>query len=333
MKLHAFGAVALVAMSLSACGGDGTGTNNTTTGDGGTTPPTGLSTVTGRWSAVMTGTSVDLYGIYGSAANSLVAVGPQTIRRFNGTAWSAGPDTEYTLKGVGGAGASTFIVGITVPKAGSADTGMGVILRLMGTTLMGMRHPTPMAQYAMVWARAENDAWAVGQDIVVHWDGTNWVNTSMMGIMQGPMSNPASDLYAVWASGPNDVRAVGKKVYRWDGATWTNEPQPGNDYYYGIWGTGPRDVWMVGSGVGRHYNGTEWSDVRVGTQSTLRAIWGAAANDIWAGGDGGVMVHWDGARWTAFPSGTTQTIRAIVGFGAGDIWAVGQGGACVHYTR
>lgn len=328
MKLHAFGAVTLSTMSLLGCG-DGTSSNNTT--DGGTNP-TGTTTVTGHWTSVATGTTVDLYGVYGAATNSLVAVGPQTIRRFNGTAWSAGPDSELTLRGIGGAGASTFIIGITVPEAGSADTGMGVILRMMGTTLTMQSNPAPTAQYLNVWARAADDAWAVGQDVAVHWDGMRWVNTASMGIMQGPMSSPASDLYAVWGAAADDVRVVGKKVYHWDGAAWTSEVQPGNDYYYGIWGSGARDVWMVWLSIRQHYNGTEWSDVRVGTRAPCGRSGERLQNDIWAGGDGGVMVHWDGARWQSYPSGTTRR-SAIWGFGAGDIWAVGQGGACVHYTR
>lgn len=325
MRLHA---LTLAAMALLGCGGGGSTT--TPTGDSGTNTMT--TTVNGHWASVMIGTSVDLYGLYGSGARSLIAVGPQTIRMWNGSAWSAGPDTELTLRGVGGAGATTFIIGMTVPPNGSAETGMGVILRLMSTAATEVNNPAPAIQFTQAWGRADNDIWAIGQDSALHWNGSTWMNTASLGLMQGPMSSPASDLYAVWGIAADDIRAVGKLVYHWNGSAWTQEPQPGNDYYYGIWGSSARDVWMVGSGVARHWNGTEWSDVRVGTQNILRAIWGVAANDIWAVGDNGTIVHYDGARWTAIPSGTTQTLRAVWGSSASDVWAVGQSGACVHYT-
>ena len=33
--------------------------------------------------------------------------------------------------------------------------------------------------------------------------------------------------------------------------------------------------------------------------NTLRAVWGAASNDVWAAGDAGTLLHFDGANWSA----------------------------------
>ncbi|MBI5514764.1 MAG: hypothetical protein HY909_13395 [Deltaproteobacteria bacterium] len=342
--LAALGALATAA----SCGGNSPGISNpgtdsgTVLPDGRVIPPPppppgdgGTTTVTGRWMAVPTGTNADLYGVYGTSATELLAVGAFVTRRYNGSAWSEGPspsagETRVTLRAIHGADGTAVAVGNTEPTAGSAKTGVPVFLRAMGMGLSPVMHNAAGVQLHGIYFRSAMEGWAVGENGAFQWNGMRWTSTAMMGLRG---SSPTPDLYAVWASGPNDVRAVGNSVYRWDGTTWTAEPQPGSDFYFGIWGSGPSDVWIVGSGVARRWNGTEWRDVRTGAQGRLLAIWGAAANDVWAVGEMGTIVHFDGARWTAIPSGTTQNLRALWGRSASDIWAVGEMGACVRYTR
>ena len=72
--------------------------------------------------------------------------------------------------------------------------------------------------------------------------------------------------------------------------------------------------------------------VLTGSLSALYGVWGTAANDVWAVGQGGTILHWDGARWSTIPSGTTETLRSIWGSSPTDIWAVGERGTAVHYT-
>jgi hypothetical protein len=67
---------------------------------------------------------------------------------------------------------------------------------------------------------------------------------------------------------------------------------------------------------------------------TLRAIWGPAADDIWAVGDYGTIMHYDGLTWQlALRAGTltTQDFYAVYGVSATDIWAVGTSGTLAHY--
>ena len=72
------------------------------------------------------------------------------------------------------------------------------------------------------------------------------------------------------------------------------------------------------------------SDPHIDTQ--LNGVWGAAANDIWAVGDGGVIVHFNGVDWSTIPSGTTENLSSIWGSGPNDIWAGGDSGILLHYT-
>ena len=58
-------------------------------------------------------------------------------------------------------------------------------------------------------------------------------------------------------------------------------------------------------------------------------MWGAAADDVWAVGDGGTLAHYDGATWSAVASPTTQPLNAVWGSGPGDVWVAGY--AKLHY--
>lgn len=60
--------------------------------------------------------------------------------------------------------------------------------------------------------------------------------------------------------------------------------------------------------------------------SSLRAIWGSSANDIWAGGDGGTLLHYDGATWATVDSGTTEPLVSLWGSARNDVWAVTNDG-------
>lgn len=294
--------------------------------DGGVLPdvPTmGTGMVRGTWTAMRTGATETLTGLWGPNASSVIAVGVQTIARWNGTAWSV-TASPLALRGISGTSAtSAWVSGITVPTNGSGKRGLGVFLRWNGTAF-AQSMPLTALNLSAVWARADNDVFAVGETAAAHWNGTAWTNISM-GIPAGV------ELYSVWGSSASDVRAVGVGVYRYTGSGWAAETAAGTGSYLGIWGSGANDVWIVGPSAARHFNGTAWSTVLTGTLSRLNGIWGAAANDVWAVGDGGVLVHYDGARWSTITSPTTATLRAVWGSAANDVWAVGDNGVAIHY--
>jgi hypothetical protein len=81
-----------------------------------------------------------------------------------------------------------------------------------------------------------------------------------------------------------------------------------------------------------HWDGMSWTTVSP-TPATeqLDAIWGSAADDVWAVGFGGRAVHWDGMNWTSFSAGN-QRLTSIFGFSATDIWAVGNSGTIEHFN-
>src|SRR5207253_1401967 len=66
----------------------------------------------------------------------------------------------------------------------------------------------------------------------------------------------------------------------------------------------------------------------------LRAVWAApedAAEELWAVGDGGVILRSSGGTIGEVPSGTGRNLYAIWGAAADDLWTVGQWGEVLHF--
>src|SRR6185436_15708151 len=69
-----------------------------------------------------------------------------------------------------------------------------------------------------------------------------------------------------------------------------------------------------------HWDGKTWAFVDSGTPNRLDAIWGSAANDVWAAGNG-TIVHWDGVRWSpSFQPPYLLDVTSIAGSGPNDVW-------------
>jgi hypothetical protein len=143
--------------------------------------------------------------------------------------------------------------------------------------------------------------------LIEHWDGTAWTVVPSPG-----GTRPESELYAVSASGPNDVWATGDSydahgsdslVEHWDGTSWSVVPsldgsKPSTTLYSTL-ALSPSNVWAVGS---------TYDPVAVSYLTFTE--------------------HWDGAAWTIVPSPNPgqlyDQLFGVAGFAGGDVWAVGQ---------
>ena len=184
-----------------------------------------------------------------------------------------------------------------------------------------------------VWARP-NDVWAVGYagsaGQIWHNDGTGW-----------KMSDPpvgTGVLYGVWASGANDVWAVGTfgtTLHRTAAGTWLSVPSGFNDTLSGVWGGGPDDVWAVGNGgtILRWGPATgAWARVTSSTTTDLLSVSGSGSTERWAVGIGGVTLRTGatGLTWAATDSPSTNLLYGVASIAATDVWTVGAEGV-FHY--
>jgi all-beta uncharacterized protein len=137
-------------------------------------------------------TGVDFYGVWGSSATNVYAVGEfGTVVHWDGAVWSPvdGIPTLHTLNAIWGASATdVFVVG---------DSGR--ILHYDGTSWTVQ--PTPTAQHlTAVWGANGTDVFAVGVNgTILHYDGIVWTPQD---------SGTTTALFGAWGAGGR-VYAVG----------------------------------------------------------------------------------------------------------------------------
>lgn len=172
-----------------------------------------------------------------------------------------------------------------------------------------------------VWVADTGEIVAVGEGASVHLDGSTWT--------QHPFATGFTvDAHAVWGTNSNDLWAATNYpggptgvVMRFNGTQWAgaNSPFLGNNLLYDIWGTDSSNVFVVGgAGTILRWNGTDWNQTTVGTDTFVRVL-GTAANNVFAL-SGSELYHFDGSDWTL-----VNATPAPTGFFA-DMWfdATGQ---------
>ncbi len=124
--------------------------------------------------------------------------------------------------------------------------------------------------------------------------------------------------------------AAGEGACSPDGWCW-QWPTPCGEDLRALWGAAPDDIRAVGDG-GRilHWDGSGWSPVSSGTRVDLRAVWGADSEHVWAVGEG-ALLRWDGDSWSAEQGVVPGFLLAVHGRAADDVWAAGRRGTLLHY--
>jgi hypothetical protein len=163
-----------------------------------------------------------------------------------------------------------------------------------------------------VWGTSSSDVWAAGYSTILHYAGSSW----SVSYTPTPVDNAL--ILAGWSSSPTDAWAMGSagipgKAFHYNGSAWAPAATPtvGTS---AVWGTGPTNVWAVGvpaccvncvvvtpcsangtvqdldSGV-RHWDGSAWTSVDVGSSKYRYGIWASSASDIWIVGEAGSIVR------------------------------------------
>jgi hypothetical protein len=172
-------------------------------------------------------------------------------------------------------------------------------------------------------------------------------------VISTPDPNFNNGLFAVSASSPTDIWAVGESVVHFDGTKWTAftpAEQRHISSLNGVVAVSPTLAWaggIVGAGSGapnqiiEQWNGAQWNvfpgpKFPAGGQPAIYAMTSTSANDIWAIGslladDGQLLYflfeHYDGSSWTFTSSLSGDAF--LMGASAdatNDVWAVGFNG-------
>jgi hypothetical protein len=178
-----------------------------------------------------------------------------------------------------------------------------------------------------VWGASAFDAFAVGDGVITHYDGSAWSAATL---------GATSALRDVWGTSGTNVYAVGDDgvILHYDGGGWSAAAAFA-PLLTSIWGTSAGDVYAAGNtGELFHEGGMGWSQVDGPESLQLTDVWGEGGvlfaveprANITTGigvGPAGRIHLFDGAQWrVTVDSLFTRPVR-LWGTSSRDVFAVG----------
>lgn len=210
--------------------------------------------------------------------------------------------------------------------------------------------PNDGSKLTALKARSQNDAWAVGDGFLLHWNGKKWK------LVVTDFVNHNFTLYDVAVVAENDVWVAGyykasnvpgkgikPLLAHWNGRQWslsTSPSFPALGVIYTIAAISPNDIWATGNSQDGqddnpaplilHWDGQQWSSVsyQKRTDTSGAAFYAMAAlseNDVWLVGSNAykrqnqnqpngletLIEHWDGTSWKIVPSPNPDSISYL----------------------
>ncbi|MFB6371915.1 MAG: hypothetical protein ABEN55_02085 [Bradymonadaceae bacterium] len=109
-----------------------------------------------------------------------------------------------------------------------------------------------------------------------------------------------------------------------DGWCWYR-PKPHGHTIRDLWVADKNDMYAVGNdGLVMHDDGSGWAPVSVPTDADLFAIWPDGQGGAWVVGRGGTIVRYDGSRWRSVSSPVSADLYSVWGTGPDEVWAGGD---------
>ncbi len=130
-----------------------------------------------------------------------------------------------------------------------------------------------------IWASSPTNVYVVGhndqggQGTMFRYDGNKWRAVDLGSIIIGGIS-----LSAVYGFGPNDIYAVGERIY--------DNPTPPPNF--------------LDSSLIIRFDGVSWREVKINKKRALYSIHGSNPSSIVAVGHDGTLYYFNGANWRLF---------------------------------
>ncbi len=259
-----------------------------------------------RWSSQASTTDEPLRAVWGSSAGDVYAVGGDgTVLHSGdrGASWKKQTTNSISLLfGVSGSGASdVYAVGTLGTALHTSDGGATWTTYKTGTYLP--IHAIHAAAPGRLVAAAGDDL--AGSQVLAAAPSDQWAVQAALGEISVPRPQQVEpvELMGIWGAG-DDLVAVGENELVGGGSIVLRSSDGGKSWTKKL------------DDVGEH----------------LTAVWGSAANDLYAVGFRGTIVHSSdgGASWSPLQSGTDATLYAVWGSGADDVYVVGDLGTILH---
>ncbi len=175
---------------------------------------------------------------------------------------------------------------------------------------------------------------------LAHFDGEAWSFTPAAEL---DVPGGVGERHLVLVSGPSSQDLCigghdgaeldqGGFIARRDGDAWirVDTPEPPA----AMWAAAAADVWIAFSRFRppgdhdwflAHWDGEAWQEYAAPVGAVIRDLHAVAADDVWACGDGGLLMHWDGSAWAEHPSGVDADLFAFSARGSDALWVAGMG--------
>ncbi|MCR4317565.1 MAG: fibronectin type III domain-containing protein [Planctomycetes bacterium] len=283
------------------------------------------------------GTTLDLYGVWGSSATNVYSVGapagttsaPTMLNSSNsGTTWtSIGAQLPSAvagayLIGIGGSSASEIL---------AVGTG-GTVVSYNGTAWSDLTASSTTA----------NQLWKVqfvsaGNAYITGINGTLIAYSS--GAFSSATTTATLSLWGLWNdSNTVYVTGTGGLILSNGGSGSTFTAQSSSvtqDVLWDVYALSANEVFVCGdNGTILHTTngGTSWTTENTGTANHW-GLWGTSATNMYICGSSGTILHrGSSGTWSTLTSGTTNALFEIWGSGANDIWICGPSGLLLHST-
>ncbi|MBM4194387.1 MAG: hypothetical protein FJ202_08430 [Gemmatimonadetes bacterium] len=172
--------------------------------------------------------------------------------------------------------------------------------------------------WATCWG-AGTTIWAVGDASVAQC-------TIGAGCTHTPIGTGA--LYGVWASGANNVWAVGAggRILRNTGTGWNAVTSPTSRALYRVHGSAPDHIYAVGDSVMLQFDGSQWATVKLDSQlsdalryagsvaPTKAGLFVRSKDEFYVAGNRRI-VRWNGFEWDSFALGKEHRPFAALSIG------------------
>ncbi len=227
--------------------------------------------------------------------------------------------------------ASETDVWITTDNTGG---GYGRVMHATdGATFLDVGSAGAFAGLYGVWGSSSSNVYVAGGDrfggsgvlSLLRWDGTQLIDESHATGVAGTYFN------GVFGTSMDDVYVVGEAaLVHWSAGGFVSGGSA-TTHLEAAWGSAPGQYVFVGTN-GWVQTLAPGSGTEVGTGSTLNAVAGSSASDVWAVGDNGLVMHYDGTTWKQVDAGTTNHLHGVWVDAPDSVFVVGWQATVLHWN-
>jgi hypothetical protein len=285
-----------------------------------------LLMVSGTQFTLSNQSGLQLLGVWASSASDVWAAAPGTVLHYDGTNWTSAyvSANDPMTAAWGTASNNVYLVGRkgTVAQYNGATWTSTVITP-----------PTGTAGFNGVYGSSATDLYAVGPaGLIEHSNGTTWTfvtNTGTGNLMSVWGGGSPATYFAVASDGTAYSSTNGGS---WSAVSFTPANTNALASVFGtsptnVWTTGNAGTAYVDAG-----SGFVLPSPANATGTNYKGTWLTGAADVYLVGPGGSVEHFNGAKWLAMPTPVNTTLRAIFGTAAQNVYVVGDNGVVLLGT-